>query len=313
MRNIVYAIESVLYNTVLKVLWWRRPKYHKEYRVSAVTIFKDEARFLSEWLEYHIMTGFDHFYMYNNNSTDDYENVLRPYIQNGIVTLIQWPQEHGQIAAYQHFYENYRSRTQWIAFLDMDEFVVPRYKTDINEWIKNYEKYPSILVYWKMFGTSGKMHHDDHRLTIEQYTVCHDGFATHWGKCFVNTDYDIAFFNDTVNHRAIVLGNFMGFKIKIQPVNQFKRFVVSQYHLSWLGEKKPSIQINHYWSKAWDVYDIKRNRSDATFKENPRRNMSYFYHDEHRCITSDYSIFRFLMQLKLQMKEKGLYPLDKKN
>lgn len=35
-------------------------------------MFYNEAKFLKEWLDYHLVIGVGHFYLYNNNSTDDY-------------------------------------------------------------------------------------------------------------------------------------------------------------------------------------------------------------------------------------------------
>ncbi len=53
--------------------------------------FKNAARFLPEWIEFHQIVGFEHFYLYNNNSTDDYLSALRPYRDEGSVTLYEWP------------------------------------------------------------------------------------------------------------------------------------------------------------------------------------------------------------------------------
>ena len=39
----------------------------KKHKVSICAIFKDEEEFLKEWLEFHLLVGIEHFYMYNNN------------------------------------------------------------------------------------------------------------------------------------------------------------------------------------------------------------------------------------------------------
>lgn len=41
--------------------------------------------------------------------------------------------------------------------------------------------------------------------------------------------------------------------------------------------------------------------TDVYFKENPKINMSYFYEHEYENRTTDYTIFRFLIQLKFKM------------
>ena len=33
------------------------------YDLAVVAIFKDEARYLKEWLDYHLLAGVEHFYL----------------------------------------------------------------------------------------------------------------------------------------------------------------------------------------------------------------------------------------------------------
>ena len=61
------------------------------YEMAACLRFKDVARYLPEWLEFHSMVGVEHFYLYNNNSTDNYQEALAPYVRDGLVTLHEWP------------------------------------------------------------------------------------------------------------------------------------------------------------------------------------------------------------------------------
>jgi len=46
--------------------------------LSICTIFKNEARYLREWIEFHRLVGVDHFYLYENRSEDDFAPVLAP-------------------------------------------------------------------------------------------------------------------------------------------------------------------------------------------------------------------------------------------
>ena len=38
----------------------------KKYKLSICAIFKNEANYLKEWIEYHRMVGVEHFYLYNS-------------------------------------------------------------------------------------------------------------------------------------------------------------------------------------------------------------------------------------------------------
>ena len=52
---------------------------------------KDEARFLPEWLAHHLNVGVEHVYVYDNNSSDDIERVIMPFVERGLVTYVPWP------------------------------------------------------------------------------------------------------------------------------------------------------------------------------------------------------------------------------
>ncbi len=302
-------LQTIYYNTFFKLFLQKRPKYDRKYRISICCIFKDEASFLREWIEYHLMIGFDHIYLYDNNSTDNYLTVLRPYFDTGKITLTKWPKDFTQMEAYQECLTKYRTETQWLAWLDVDEFFVPRYSANINEWIKSYEKYPSILVWWKMFGTGGKWTHDFSKTVIEQYTVCHQGYFLHRGKCLINTDYDVARWDDMTHHLTLVNYPMLGFKLKAIPVDVYKHYSIGATLLDRiLNAARASAQINHYWTKAWNIYERTRRKTDVLFPNNPKRNMNYFYSFEKLCISVDYTIFRFLMELKFRLKTNGDSP-----
>ena len=302
-------LSELLFCNFFLRLFLRKPNYDKKYRISLCGIFKNEASFLKEWLEFHEMIGVEHFYLYNNNSEDNYKEILQSYIDRGLVTLVDWPYDQAQIAAYRNFYETYRHETQWVSFLDIDEFFCPRYAKTIGEWLSTMDKYPVLVLYWRMFGTSGKLHHNNDELVIEQYHVSWDHLY-HCGKCLVNTDYGISVFDTSTHHLTRVKYPLFGgfFNVTVFPANQFGWFVFDPIHFGrFFDESKYSIQINHYWSKAWEVYEKKRRMTDVYFKENPKLNLSYFYEHEHENRTENHTIFRFLMQLKLKM---GLFDYE---
>src|SRR4051812_43400023 len=66
---------------------------YQKYKLVACAIFQNETFFLREWIEYHRIVGVEHFYLYNNLSTDNYLEILQPYIAEGIVELFDWPVE----------------------------------------------------------------------------------------------------------------------------------------------------------------------------------------------------------------------------
>ena len=98
--------------------------------------------YLDEWIKYHLIVGFEHFYLYNNFSSDNYQKILKPYIEKGFVTLINWDKVAGQMSAYNNCLERFHDESDWILFADADEFIVPIKYDNIKDWLKKYEKFP---------------------------------------------------------------------------------------------------------------------------------------------------------------------------
>lgn len=268
----------------------------KKYEVSVCAIFKDEALYLQEWIEYHKIIGVNHFYLYNNFSQDNYMEVLQPYIQNGEVSLIDWPYKQGQMSAYRDCIEKFRYECQWIGFIDLDEFIVPIDDDNINDFLKRFTKRGSVIIYWKLFGSSGKMDRDLSRLVIEDFTVCWRKH-TNIGKCFYNTAFDFMpeySKNGILHHKMWT--NYGG-KI-FPPVNCFDAVCLDDINIV-KGEHFP-IQINHYFTKSFREWQMKQSKGDVFFKENPHTEKYFLQHDV-KCGAVDVSIFKYLIRLKVNL------------
>lgn len=274
------------------------------YYLSLCLIFKNEAPFLKEWLDYHLSIGVDHFYLYNNNSTDNYKSILASYVNDGVVTLIDFPFEQAQMKAYEECFTRFKNESNWISFLDADEFICPKSHTNIKEWLKGYDKYPGIMINWLMFGTGGVIEHDYNKNVIEQYFQCWKNLHP-YGKCILNTRWEISTYKVWhVHHHTLMNYSLFGINIKLPVVDQFKNIHVVETYSNYKFHLKDDcqIQINHYFTKSWDIYRQKICRSDVYFKENPKKNLEYFYRSESRCTNTDYSILRFMIKMKLSQK-----------
>ena len=143
----------------------------EERKLSIALIERNEERYLKEWLEYHLMMGVDHFYVYDHGSTDGSMEVLRPYIDKGIVELTQVEGDYlpTQISVYNDALKRSRYNTRYLALIDTDEFLTPMKHDSAIEAIeyifRSYEETPfkavgscaagGIGVNWRVFGTSG--------------------------------------------------------------------------------------------------------------------------------------------------------------
>lgn len=124
-------------------------------RVALCLRFRDEARFLEEWLDYYLAAGVEHFFLYNNFSVDDYEQVLWPYQARGQVTLIDWPLKPASPAAENDCIVRTRGRFEWVGFIDADEFVVVRDGRSIPDFLSSFGDAPAVALHWYFYGSNG--------------------------------------------------------------------------------------------------------------------------------------------------------------
>ena len=129
------------------------------YSLVACTVLKNEARWLPEWLEYHAMpqVGFQHFFLYDDASTDSLAPSVEPYVRRGLVTLLanftgsaaylgnkatfyEGPGTVGkflpQAGMVSHCISQYGPVASWVAFIDVDEYIVPRHDTPPPEQLR---------------------------------------------------------------------------------------------------------------------------------------------------------------------------------
>lgn len=135
-----------------------------QYELAICAIFRDDARFLNEWIDYHKHVGVQHFYLYNNLSKDNYFDVLWPYIKNGDVTLCDWPFDYPegdgnawntvQCNAYSDCLRKSTHVAHWLAIIDTDEYLIPVNTATLPETLVYFNEVSAVAVNWQMYGTS---------------------------------------------------------------------------------------------------------------------------------------------------------------
>lgn len=243
------------------------------HRLSITSILKNEPDII-EWIEYHRLVGVDHFYLYDNESTDGLHEKLTPYIDAGIVTYTYYSGPAKQDASVNDAIERFKYDTKYLAVIDGDEYIVPvedgRLLPDIIDGIitgyKKQKYYPGgfaggVGINWRDYGTSG------HKepvpgLVIENYTM--RGEDDYFQNVHIKTIY---------NPRVVTLID--------NPHNGHYRdgyYTISEHgsiipFIYFYDNHCDILRINHYFSKSeaqiieknrrgWPVGDLKRD--DAT-------------------------------------------------
>ncbi len=247
------------------------------YYLSVVAIVKNEALYIEEWLDYHISMGVEHFYIYDNESTDNLKEILQAYIDKGYVSYTFWEGKLQQIFAYNHSLQC-RTKTRWLAIIDIDEFICPQEKISIPEILKDYEDYPALAINQIMFDSNGHNTKPEGSV-LENYTRIHkdlQNVQNQHVKCIVNPLWvDRLLIH---NHR---------YKLNQASITE------NYEELFQIGTTEKvsidKIRINHYFTKSREEYHIKVDRGLAD------RDFKYTVKEEHVNFpetTNDYTILQ---------------------
>jgi hypothetical protein len=125
------------------------------HELAAMIRIKDEARFLPEWIAHHVGIGVEHVYVYDNNSTDDIEDVLGPFVDAGLVTYVAWPPVPASPSAQVDFLDRFGPACRWVAFFDADEFLFETEPGALAATLAEHADRPAVAVCWRYFGSAG--------------------------------------------------------------------------------------------------------------------------------------------------------------
>jgi len=288
--------------------WPARDRYRYELSVGA--IFKDEARFLEEWLQFHDGVGVDHFFLYDDGSTDEFMPVLDPWIAAGKVTLLD-AGGMNQVAAYNHCIRRFARQSRWIAFIDLDEFLFSPRSHDLKPVLRRYRDVPAIFVHWVLYGSSGHVARPA-GYVIDSYTRCLDlatagaeqfdhgsgpekeNYVTGWardGKSIVNPRL-VARMGAHLP-RVLTAGETLDENMRPAVRHGPPRTITCE----WL-------RINHYWSKSIQDLREKVQKGDIFNRARPPRSLERWLQRE-ACLNAaqDESIRPIWSAIK---KERGL-------
>lgn len=235
-----------------------------ESEIACVMIARDESPYVQEWIEYHHGLGVDKFYIYDNNNSqrekEIFEEVLIPWIDHGIVELIDFPGNLAQMPAYDDAILNHRFDCRYMIFIDGDEFIVPkngeRLEDILNEYFSAGNNIGGFAINWRLFGSNG---HETQTKdgVLERFTMrAEEDFLRHRDiKTVVNPRRVRCFTNPHYARYFVGCGAIDERKVSV-PQGQNPQGTVER------------IQINHYYLKSREEFFKKRQRGRADFPKN---------------------------------------------
>lgn len=133
--------------------------------LAIAVIVRNEARHIAEWAHFHARAGVRHFIVYDNGCTDATLEVLAETLPADAFTIVPWNQVlrdvrmgreiHNQVIAYAHAARNFGGLYRWMAFIDVDEFLIPKQADSLPLALAHLGQVRNLSLPWHMFGRSG--------------------------------------------------------------------------------------------------------------------------------------------------------------
>jgi len=266
--------------------------------IAICAIFKNEARYLLEWIGFHRMIGVDHFVLYDNASSDGGAALIRTSPFARYVTLVDWPMQGGQLPAYADFIQRHARRFTWAAFIDLDEYIHPLETDTIRPLLARYDGFSGVLLHWLVFGPSGHEASPD-GLTIANYVMrVPDATPVNQHVKSLLRTHDLRDAHSTP-HIMVSLGPVCNTRGQRIPA-----------HARHDPPCHDAIVLNHYLTRSAEDWQVKMQRGRADDPPGSERPFpSYqFDHLSNDARVEDRRITRFVPRLRWVMRDAPAAP-----
>lgn len=126
--------------------------------VAIASIQRNRAPWIAEWLAFHMVVGFQRFFLYCHLCDDGMEDIALKLARHYPITVYRLGKmDKPQLAAYQHAWDTHQAEVDWMAFIDGDEFLFPTNDATIADALAPYQHHPlsALAVYWMCYGSNG--------------------------------------------------------------------------------------------------------------------------------------------------------------
>lgn len=125
-------------------------------KTAVVAIARLEGNYLKEWVDHYKSLGFSNVIICDNDHDEDDEDIkeiLKKDIAGGFVIYEDFRNQiRAQMRCYTMMYEKYKNDYQWLAFLDIDEFIELVNHKDISDFLSDKGDYDCVMLNWLCYG-----------------------------------------------------------------------------------------------------------------------------------------------------------------
>ena len=279
---------------------------NSSYYLGLVAIFRGEDDYLVEWIEFHKMMGVEHFILYDNGLEKSSAVLLKPYIKEGMVTHIPFPDIPGlrdgkhadtlsiQQMAYADFIKRLKSHFKYILQLDIDEFLFPKSHNSITEVLNGYDdlKLARIEINWTNFGDNGHLT-KPRGLVIENFTKSGSNVVPKVVKSISNTQFLSKRFAYTNVHR---------FSHRFTLKDIFTKLILGYPQIIKGKVANDLFQLNHYITKSKEEFIAKGEKFKHGWQTGKKTEKLYIKLNNNFNQVDNTNILRFLPKLSKNIK-----------
>lgn len=284
-----------------------------------VATMKDEGPFILEWLAYHKVIGFDHFYVFSNDCWDTTPEILTTmaealgivlHYDNSMVNDLSHSESHDpQRRAYLKALGLRRVReAEFILTSDADEFLnIHVGDGTLSDLLASVPPFEAMSFTWRLFGSSGAVEIAD-ALVLDQFTQCRPNLKPAFVRKFgVKTLFRPQRVEKIGVHRPFHVKPIQEGRFPIRWLNgsgedHYEYYRCLKWHASDETHGCALAEMNHYALKSSEAFLAKMRRGSANSADLGRLGLAYrdFYnHNEER----NTSIQRHIPAVKAQIEE----------
>ena len=243
--------------------------------LSIGAMFKDEASCIEEWLQHYIKRGVDHFYLINDNSTDNFLEVLSPYSK--LITLFNFQKtDHiyspggRQAIAYNRYFKPFLNQNEWFLICDIDEYVWSPKNFCLKKEVEIIEnKCDLICLHGQNFGSNN---HELQPINIVNSFTKRQVHSS--DKEFIIKNNITTILNmmhkEMIRSTAVEFFGIHQHKLKTmrKGIIEIKDTPLNNRHF----------RFNHYMTQSKNRWVKNLNKTDvSSLKTSPRRSLEQFY------------------------------------
>lgn len=239
--------------------------------LSLLAIVRNEQDYIKEFIQFYRVNGVEHFYFYDNDSETPLREVLHDF--KDICTITRIAGEKQQVNAYNHFAKHFAKETEWVAVFDIDEFVLPRQHRTFRDFVIDAgREVDCISINWVVFGNGPHTRKPAEGGVIQNYLYS-EGRQHRNIKSVVRTKAI----------RKFKHPHFPELKWFKKHVNALRNPMSGAENTE---ETVHVIQLNHYFTKSLEEYEVKlrsRRADNGEVRLSNAKDMEWMRGEPERC------------------------------